>query len=96
MMHTERVTILMTPDRKARVAHRAAERGISMGEYLRRKVDEDDDELTVAQEAELAELVRQANIAIPEMAESFDRMSAMLRKTRAEVDETLRKAGIRK
>ncbi len=96
-MQTERVTILMTPNRKAQVASRAAARGISMGEYLRRKVEEDDaDDLTPEQEAELAELVRQANIAIPEMAASLDMMSAMLRETNAEVDKTLREAGLRK
>ena len=95
-MQTERVTILMTADRKALVASRAAARGISMGEYLRRKVEDDDDELTPEQEAELAELVRQANIAIPAMAESFDRMSEMLRKTSSDIDRTLRKAGLRK
>ena len=94
-MQTERVTILMTPERKAKVASRAASRGISMGEYLRRKVEDDDDELTPEQEAELAELVRQANIAIPEMAETLDRMSEMLRKTNAEIDNTLREAGLR-
>lgn len=95
-MQTERVTILMTPDRKARVASRAAARGISMGEYLRRKVEDEEDELTADQEAELAELVRQANIAIPEMAATLDRMSETLRKTNAEIDKTLREAGIRK
>jgi hypothetical protein len=95
-MQTERVTILMSPDRKAQVASRAAARGISMGEYLRRKVEDDDEELTPEQEAELAELIRQANIAIPEMAESLDRMSDMLRKTNAEIDETLREVGVRK
>ena len=96
-MQSERVTILMTADRKARVASRAAARGISMGEYLRRKVEEDDDDdLTPEQEAELAALVKQANIAIPEMAESLDRMSATLRRTNAEIDEMLRKAGLRK
>ena len=95
-MQTERVTILMSPDRKAQVASRAAARGISMGEYLRRKVEDDDEELTPEQEAELAELIRQANIAIPEMAESLDRMSDMLRKTNAEIHETLREVGVRK
>lgn len=96
-MQTERVTILMTPERKAHLASRAAAQGISMGEYLRRKVeDEADDQLTPEQEAELAELVRQANLAIPAMAESFDRMSAMLQETSAEIDKTLRQAGLRK
>lgn len=94
-MQTERVTILMTPERKAKVASRAASRGISVGEYLRRKVEDDDDELTPAQEAELAELVRQANIAIPEMADMLDQMSETLRQTRDDIDHTLREAGLR-
>jgi signal transduction protein with GAF and PtsI domain len=94
-MQTERVTILMTPARKAKVASRAAARGISMGEYLRRKVEDDDDEVTPEQEAELEELIRQVNIAIPEMAASLDEMSAMLRSTNEEIDRTLREAGLR-
>lgn len=93
-MQTERVTILMSAEKKAMVASRAASRGISVGEYLRRKV-EDEDELTPEQEAELAELIRQANIAIPAMAESLDRMSESLRKTNADIDKTLRDAGLR-
>ena len=93
-MQSERVTILMSAERKAMVASRAASRGISVGEYLRRKV-EDEDELTPEQEVELAELIRQANIAIPAMAESLDRMSESLRKTNADIDKALRDAGLR-
>jgi hypothetical protein len=94
-MQTERVTILMTPERKAKVASRAASRGISVGEYLRRKVEDDDDELTPEQEVELAELVRQANIAIPDMADMLDQISESLRQTRDDIDRTLRDAGLR-
>lgn len=94
-MQTERVTFLTSPRAKAMLAERAAARGISVGEYVRRKL-EDDEELTPEQEAELAELVRQANIAIPEMAASIDRMIEKLNQTNKEVDRTLREAGIRK
>ena len=93
-MQSERVTFLTTPDQKARLAKRAASRGVSVGEYVRRKVEEADDELTPEQEKELTELVRQANVAIPQMARSLDEMSAMLRRTREEIDQTLREAGI--
>ena len=44
-MQTERVTYLTTPAQKALLARRAAAHGISMGEYLRRKA-EGEDELT--------------------------------------------------
>jgi signal transduction protein with GAF and PtsI domain len=94
-MQSERVTILMTPDRKARVASRAAARGISMGEYLRRKIEDEEDELTPAQEAELAVLVEQVNEAIPRMNASLDQMSETLRKTNMELDAFLREKGIR-
>jgi hypothetical protein len=47
------------------------------------------------QEAELAELVRQANVAIPEMIVSLDHMSETLRQTNTDIDRTLRAAGLR-
>lgn len=94
-MQTERVTILMTRERKAKVAGRAATRGISMGEYLRRRIEEDDDELTPEQEAELGELVRQAEVAIPEIGNMLDEMREMIRRTREDLDRTLREAGVR-
>jgi len=91
-MQTERVTFLTTPAHKASLAGRAAARGISLGEYVRRKTDEDDD-LTPAQEAELALLVAEVNRAIPSMVEKLDAMSATLRQTSEQVDRTLREAG---
>ena len=59
-MQTERVTFLTTSEGKAAIAARAAARGISLGEYIRRKVEEED-EPTPEQEAELAALVAQVN-----------------------------------
>ncbi len=94
-MQTERVTFLTTPKFKATLAARAAARGISIGEYIRRKV-EDDEELTPEQEAELAVLVEQVNEAVPKMQESLDEMSRELRSTHEEVDKVLREMGVRK
>ncbi len=94
-MQTERVTFLTTPKFKATLAARAAARGISIGEYIRRKV-EDDEELTPEQEAELAVLVEQVNEAVPKMQESLDEMSRELRSTHEEVDRVLREMGVRK
>lgn len=87
-MQTERVTILMTPARKAALAAKAAARQMSIGQYVRRKV-EDDDDLSAEQEAELALLVAEVNVAIPKMNESIDAMIASLRATRSAVDATL-------
>jgi hypothetical protein len=49
----------------------------------------------VAEEAELAVLVAQANEAIPKMRASFDRIFATLDKTHRETDAFLRKMGVR-
>ena len=87
-MQTERVTILMTPARKAALAAKAAARQMSIGQYVRRKV-EDDDDLSAEQEAELALLVAEVNVAIPKMNESIDAMIASLRATRSSVDARL-------
>lgn len=94
-MQTERVTILMTPERKGKVASRAASRGISVGEYLRRKIEDDDDELTPEQEAELEMLVREANEAIPKMVESLDQMIETVRSTREGIQDTLKQLAAR-
>lgn len=93
-MQTERVTILMTPAKKAQLAARAAARHMSVGQYIRGKV-EDEDDLTPEQEAELAALVQQVNEAMPNMVASLDDMSQTLRETNADVDRMLREMGAR-
>lgn len=93
-MQTERVTILMTPAKKAALAARAAARQMSVGQYVRRKV-EDEDELTPEQEAEFSALVEQVNAMVPQMAASLDAMSAKARALHEEVDAFLRDKGVR-
>jgi hypothetical protein len=94
LMQTERLTVLLSPSRKAIVAQRAAARGISVGEYARRRFDEDED-LTPEQEAEMAALVDQVNEAIPRMTASLDEMRVKSRETHREVDRMLREMGAR-
>lgn len=93
-MQTERVTFLTSRTGKAALAKRAAAQGVSMGEYVRRRV-EDEPELTAEQEAELAALVAEANEAIPKMRDSMDRMLETLDKTHRETDAFLREMGVR-
>lgn len=97
-MHTERVTFLATPALKATLAARAAAGGVSIGEYIRRKVEDEDedDQVEAGEEAALALLVAQANEAIPQMAASLERMIVTLDEAHAAVDRQLREAGIRK
>ncbi|MBB4153768.1 hypothetical protein GGQ80_001674 [Sphingomonas jinjuensis] len=88
-MQTERVTILMTPAKKAELAARAAAHRMSIGQYVRRKVEEEDEQLTPEQEAELALLVAQANQAIPAMVASLDKMIETVRATSVDIRNTL-------
>ena len=65
-----------------------------MGEYIRRKA-EDDDELTADEESALAALVAQVNEAAPKMLASIDRMIDRMDKSHKETDHFLRKMGVR-
>jgi len=93
-MQTERVTILMTPAKKAALAARAAAQNMSIGQYVRRKV-EDEDALTPEQEAELAVLVAQVNAALPKMNASIDQMIKTIRATSDNIDDTLGQLSVR-
>jgi uncharacterized coiled-coil protein SlyX len=94
-MHTARLTVLMPPERKAKIERDAAEMGVSSGEYMRLAVD-NIEKLSAEEEAELAALVAEANVAIPKMAETMDRISQRLQVMHEETDAFLRKMGVRK
>lgn len=94
-MRTERVTVLMKPEEKASIEAKAAERGVSSGEYIRLAVD-NFEKISAEEEAELAALVAEANAAIPKMQASLDRSIATLDATHKKVDAFLREAGVRK
>lgn len=94
-MRTARVTVLMSSDEKADVEANAARLGISSGEYIRLAVD-NFDKPTDAEEAELAALVAEANVAIPKMRASIDRMSQRAAALHVEIDAFLREQGVRK
>ena len=94
-MQTERVTFLTSRDHKAALDAYAARNGLSVGNVVReattRYIAQGQDE-----EAELAALVAEVNLAIPKMNASIDGMIETMRSTHEEVDRTLRAAGIRK
>lgn len=93
-MQTERVTFLTSRTGKASLARRAAASGISVGEYVRRKIEEED-EMTPDQQAALAALVAQVNEAVPKMRRSVDRILETLDKSHRETDAFLKQIGIR-
>jgi hypothetical protein len=79
---TERVITLMTPSEKARLETKARQAKISVGEFVRRSVDNyDPDE--IQQLEQLADLARA-------FRESAERASAAVDRTRENIAETLR------
>lgn len=78
-MQTSRVTILMTPDKKAAFDAVAAERGLSTGEFFRRAGDREVIGDNGEKEATLAALTDELEAALPEMRDDFDASLASLR-----------------
>ncbi len=92
-MRTERVTILMPPDKKAAFNALAAERGLSLGEFFRQAGDRLAEE-EADQEAELIALTTEVNEAIPRMIASLDHMHETLHKAHEEMQAFFREKGI--
>jgi hypothetical protein len=66
-MKTERVTFLAAPEFKIRLQHRAAERGISVGELVRQQFEATEEQVALAVLAdELKRAVGQARKALQE------------------------------
>ncbi len=93
-MQTERVTFLASPEAKRTITARATARGMSVGEYVRRKAL-DEDEASPEEEAELAMLIEQVNAAAPRIQASLDRISENVRRLCDENDTFFRARGIR-
>lgn len=97
-MQTERVTYLTSAEQKAALEAFAKARGESVGNVLReaasRYIAQPRDESD--EEAELAALVAEVNLAIPKMNASIDDMIDTMRKSHFETDKLLRQMGARK
>jgi hypothetical protein len=95
-MQTERVTFLTSRDHKAALDAYAARNGQSVGQVLREAASRYIGQPSADEEAELAALVAQVNLAIPKMEASLDEMSRTLKATHTEVDRMLRAMGARR
>jgi hypothetical protein len=95
-MQTERVTYLTTAEHKAALEAFAKARGESVGNVVREATAKYIGQPTAEEEAELAALVQQVNLAIPKMNASIDHMQAILQDSHREVDKLLRQMGVRK
>lgn len=92
LTQSARVTVLMTPDKKVEIETEAARLGVSSGEYIRLAVDRFD---AAEEEEVLRAVVDEANAVIPRMIASLDNSIASLEAAHQEVDEVLRKLGVR-
>jgi hypothetical protein len=77
-MQTERVTFLTSPDHKAALDAFAKDSGMSVGHMLREASSHYMAEAPLNDDEKLAILVGQLNEAVPAIAESFDRMTALM------------------
>jgi len=93
-MRNARVTVLMKPEEKAALEKKAADRGVSSGEYLRLAVD-NFDKLSDEQEAELAALADELKVALPKMKASLIQSCKVLEDLHRENDEFFKSRGIR-
>jgi hypothetical protein len=84
-MQTERVTFLTTPDQKAALDAYAANTGRSVGHVLREASSQYMAEAPLNDDEKLAILVAELNEAVPAIAESFDRMTALIESAREEL-----------
>lgn len=91
-MQTARVTVLMTPERKAAMETLAAGLGVSAGEYIRLAVD---NYQTREDEEQLLGLVAQLDAALPAMSDALDRSVVSLDTAHDKVDQVLRAIGAR-
>lgn len=88
-MQTERITILASPAAKRDMTARASARGLSLGEYVRRRALGDDD-MTPEQELELGMLVDEVNAAVPRIEATMERIGETVRRLREENDAFFR------
>jgi hypothetical protein len=91
---SERVTFLATPALKATLVARATANGISIGEYIRRKVEDEDDGAD-EEAAELEMIVSELVDAIPDMKARLERTASMIEAAVEDSDRRLREAGLR-
>jgi hypothetical protein len=93
-MRNARVTVLMRPDEKAALEKKAADRGVSSGEYLRLAVD-NFEKLSDEQESELAALAAELKAALPKMKASLDQSCKVLEDLHHENEKFFKARGIR-
>jgi hypothetical protein len=92
-MRSARVTVLMKPEEKAALEAKAARRGVSSGEYLRLAVD-NFEKVSDEQEAELEELAKELNAAVPKMKAALESSCKTLEMLHRENEAFFRERGI--
>ena len=86
-MQTERVTFLTSAEHKAMLDAFARESGMSVGHMLREASSQYMAEAPLNEDEKLAILVAELNEAVPAIADSFDRMTALIEAAREELSQ---------
>ena len=88
-MQTARVTILMTPDKKATFDAIAAGRGVSTGEFFRQAGDRLAGADAAEDDAALASVVDELEQRLPSMQADLDAIRASIAEARIAIAEAL-------
>lgn len=91
-MQTARVTILMTPDKKAAFDALAASRGMSTGEFFRQAGNRLANAEGVEEEEALALVVDELEKMLPAMQDDLDAIRVSIAEARAAIAEALHEA----
>lgn len=94
-MQTERVTFLTTPDHKAALDAFAAGNGMSVGHVVREATTRYVAEGDMGEDERFKLLIDELGDALPEMHAALDRAIEGQQRLRADIDDLLRKAGLR-
>jgi hypothetical protein len=86
-MQTERVTYLTSAEQKAALESFAKSQGKSVGNVLREATMTYIAESPLNEEDKMAILIAELNEALPAIQDSFDRMTAKLEATHAEIGD---------
>ena len=86
-MQTERVTFLTSAEQKAMLDAFARDSGMSVGHVLREASSQYMAEAPLNEDDKMAILVAELNEAVPAIAASFDRMTALIDTAHAELGQ---------
>ncbi len=94
-VQSERITFLATPAVKQRLTNQAAASGVSVAEFVRRRVmDEGPAEISGPEQNELDALLVEVNAAVPRMRAALEQSCRTLEELHRDNEDFFRERGI--